>query len=186
MDKIPKLGNLITDEQGRDAVHIAVAPVIAGMEMYPGEHIGFVGNAYTVGTDADTLIGIIDPYLEAPVNKGDKFYMFLYPNTITSLRHEWTHPEFAAEDVLSELEPTIMALKGSPAEEKWVTELAESIGTDYHELMAAADAYQQTGQYFNKGEVFEGLSVPTEFWEKYEIIKRTTVTDRHSFLTCSC
>lgn len=185
MDKVPKLGSLITDEQHRDAVHIAVAPVTAGMEMYPGEHIGFNGDAFVVRTDAKH-IGIVDPFLRGPVSKGDQFYMFLYPNTITSLRHDWTHPDFQKEDELASMEPTFHKLKGFPNEEKWIAAFAEKIGTTYHELMDAAYAYQTSGEYFCQGGDFDGHYIPEEFWEKYETIKRETVSDRGSFLTCSC
>lgn len=191
MDKIPKLGQLITDEQHRDAVHIAVAPVIAGMTMKPGDRIGFTdnGDAYTVVTNAKKSIGIVDPFLhEKAVYEGDKFYMFLYPNTITSLRHEWTHPEFEKEAALAELEPTLYRLKGAVAEEKWVSDFADNIGSNYAEIMQGAEDYLQSGDYLVRGGTFEGYSIPDEFWDKYEAIKRNTVKeeDRGSFLSCSC
>lgn len=190
MDKIPKLGQLITDEQYRDAVHIAVAPVVAGMCLNPGEHIGFTseGDAYTVVTNAKKLLGIVDPFLDVAVNEGDKFYMFLYPQTITSLRHEWTHPAFEAEEEMAEYLPTFHKLKGAVEEEKWVAEFAERIGTNYNALMDAAHNYLKHGDYFVQGGDFEGFSIPDEFWEKYEAITREKIAeyDRGSFLSCSC
>jgi hypothetical protein len=186
MDKVPKLGNLITDESHRDAVHIAVAPVTAGSDLYPGDRIGFVGNAYTVDTEAVPIIGIVDPFLNNVVLAGERFYMFLLPNTITSLRHEWTHPAFEKEDELSSMEPTFFKLKGAIAEEKWVADYAERIGTTYSELMEAAASYQATGEYFCKGGDFEGEYITEEFWDKYEIITRKPIDERGSFLTCSC
>jgi hypothetical protein len=188
MDKIPKLGNLITDDQPRDAVHIAIAPVVASDLLYPGERIGFVGDAYTVGSKPSAVVGIVDPFLENPVKKGDKFYMFLLPNTITSLRHDWTHPAFEAEDTVAEYEPTFFKLKGAVEEEKWITEFAEHIGTNYNDLMDAAKSYLSHGEYFVQGGDFEGYSIPDEFWEKYQIVTRETVDedDRGSFLSCSC
>lgn len=87
-----KLGEILHGQNFRDAIHIAVAPVIAGEEMNPGDHIEFYGGkAYRSYSDT---IGIVDPFLKGAVNRGESFYMFLYPNTITSLRHEWTHPAF--------------------------------------------------------------------------------------------
>ncbi len=78
-----KLGQLVTDpEQGRDAVHVAVIPLIAVREMRPGERLAN---------------GIVDPFLTAPVKPGGRFLLCLYPNTVTSLRHAWTHPAFPAE-----------------------------------------------------------------------------------------
>ena len=187
MDKIPRLGNLITDHQEKDAIHIAVAPVIAGMTLEPGSRIGFMGdgNSYTVGTDT-RIIGIVDPFLTDNVRKGQKFYMFLLPNTITSLRHEWTHPDFEAEDELAKFEPTFLKLKGFPAEEKWIAEFAQSIGTNYTELMEAAERYQTSGQYFSKGDTFDGCYITAGFWEKYETITSENVNDRGTFLSCSC
>lgn len=191
MDKIPNLGHLITNDQPRDAIHIAVAPVIAGEDLRPGQRIGFAdeGDSFTVVSTSRKVIGIVDPFLfEKAVYKGKRFYMLLLPNTITNLRHDWTHPAFEEEDRLSQLEPTLYRLKGAVEEEKWVTEFANSIGSTYGELMQAAEDYIVTGNYLVRGSTFEGASIPDEFWNKYEIIKRKKVdeTDRGTFLSCSC
>lgn len=95
----PNLGSLIVDgERRRDAVHIAVAPVTASERLSPGQHVGFVseGDVETVGV-AETPIGIVDPFLREPVQPGERFWLFLYPNTITGLRHVWTHPAFQTQ-----------------------------------------------------------------------------------------
>src|SRR5271165_1998507 len=96
MDKVPQLGKLITTEQERDAIHIAVCPVTAGKDLKPGEHIGLIGDDFVVGPSVNN-IGVVDPFLTEDVKVGQCFYMFLYPGTITGLRHEWTHPMFEAE-----------------------------------------------------------------------------------------
>lgn len=88
-----KLGQLITKTVGRDAVHIAVAPVVAGYVLAPGEHVGLLPCG-DVGPCSEP-VGIVDPYLLRPVQPGETFYLCLYPNTVTSLRHVWTHPAFA-------------------------------------------------------------------------------------------
>ncbi len=95
----PNLGSLITDgERRRDAVHVAVAPVMASGTLTPGQHVGFVseGDMETVGA-AENPIGVVDPFLREPVRDGQRFWLFLYPNTITGLRHVWTHSAFQAQ-----------------------------------------------------------------------------------------
>jgi len=93
----PQLGSLIENgERRRDAVHVAIAPVTAATQLAPGQHVGFVrvGDLETVG-ESDTPVGVVDPFLTAPVQAGQRFWLCLYPNTITALRHIWTHPAFA-------------------------------------------------------------------------------------------
>ena len=93
----PNLGRLITDgDRRRDAVHVAVAPVTAAERLTPGQQVGFVhpGDTELVGP-AENPIGVVDPFLREDVQPGQRFWLFLYPNTVTSLRHVWTHPAFA-------------------------------------------------------------------------------------------
>lgn len=93
-----KLGSLI-DDYGlkRDAVHVAVTPVIADEDLSPGQHVGITNGKYAV-TTADHLIGIVDPFLTEPIKEGQKFWLFMYPNTVKSLRHDWSHPNLDDAD----------------------------------------------------------------------------------------
>ena len=98
MDQTPQLGRLIEDsERRRDAVHVAIAPVTAATTVSPGQHIGLVedGNTDLVGP-CDHNIGIVDPFLSHDVQPGQRFWMMLYPGSITSLRHIWTHSTFSS------------------------------------------------------------------------------------------
>lgn len=89
-----KLGELITEPQNRDAVHIAVAPVIAVSKLAPGDHVGFIAGNKVGRISAIRCVGIVDPFLRGEVNTGEQFWLYLYPGSITSLRHDWTHPAF--------------------------------------------------------------------------------------------
>ena len=97
MDNSLKLGKLLdaTDSHQRDAVHIAIAAVTSSEVLPPGQHVGLVGPD-RVGTNADRKIGIVDPFLTEDVQPEQLFYVWLYPGTITSLRHVWSHPAFTA------------------------------------------------------------------------------------------
>jgi hypothetical protein len=97
MDQGPRLGQLIEDgDRRRDAIHIAVAPVTAVGRLAPGQHVGLLreDDPEQVG-QCDRPIGVVDPFLTSAVEPGRRFWLFLYPGTITGLRHVWTHPAFA-------------------------------------------------------------------------------------------
>jgi len=100
--EVPNIGRILpTNESiGRDAVHVAIVPVIAAETLQPGQRVGLIyQGADVVGTNGlIASCGIVDPYLTDPVRKGQRFYLFLYPGTVTSLRHEWTHPLFDGKD----------------------------------------------------------------------------------------
>ena len=93
-ENVPQLGKLIEGEAYRDAVHIAVAPVVAGCILDPGDRIGLDDNGLAVHMKYDLTIGIVDPFLVDCVAPGQKFWLYLRPNTVTSLRHAWCHPAF--------------------------------------------------------------------------------------------
>ena len=90
-----KLGQLptVTVHQ-RDAVHIAIANVVATHALCPGEHIGINPDNYDEAGYYEPLIGIVDPFLKQTIKVGQRFIICLYPETTTSLKHVWTHPAF--------------------------------------------------------------------------------------------
>lgn len=101
MMNVPEVGKLITsDDARRDAIHVAVAPVEAGESLDSGCRVVLdkQGKARLCARDDPKAVGIVDPFLMTRVVlQGERFWLFLYPNSVTSLRHVWTHPAFKAQ-----------------------------------------------------------------------------------------
>jgi hypothetical protein len=91
-----KLGQLISEPVGRDAVHVAVAPVESAGDLAPGERVGvwYDGAKFLAGAAFTPHLGIVDPFLTAPVKAGQKFYLCLFPGSVVGMRHVWMHPAF--------------------------------------------------------------------------------------------
>lgn len=174
MDNL-RIGHIIEGEQHRDAIHMAVAPVIAAETLQPGEHVGFVGEM-SVGRAGKTL-GIVDPFLKDTVYKGQRFWMLLYPGSITSLRHEWEHPAFIKAD--EEVDRTAS---------QWLQDFAKQADMSVGGLIQAADDYLKHGTILCDGSRWEGVYAGDDFWDQYEYVKGVKVpeTERDSFFSCSC
>lgn len=177
------LGKLITTEQQRDAIHIAVAPVIADEKLLPGERIGFVegGNMRVCAMQDVDSIGIVDPFLAKAVTVGQQFWMYLNPGSITSLRHDWTHPAFV-----------VAGVDGKSPSEVWMRAWAKKHIANYYddeESMSEDDAYEfaidagretHIGRFEDAREHIDG-----EWWSHWEIITGEK-GDRDAYFTCSC
>jgi hypothetical protein len=176
-----KLGNLITKYEDRDAVHTAIAPVIAGEHLKRGERIS-ITKGIASRKMGNNHVGIVDPFLPfEDVKEGDKFWACLYPNSIVSLRHHWSHPAFPPnEDNSSEkLEFATGMIK------KW----AEEAGLDYDTIMYQAGRYLVDDYYYVcEGGRWEGFYVDDTFWDAYEVVTGTVVSSekRGSWFSCSC
>lgn len=104
-DALETLGMIHFKPEKRDAIHLAVEPVVAASDLFIGERIGIVnGKAYRTGTKLYTngvesyvpYHGIVDPFLPKPVREGESFWFVMAPRMVQSLRHVWEHPDFPA------------------------------------------------------------------------------------------
>lgn len=179
-DALQTLGTIITDG-GRDAIHLAVEPVIAGEILKPGQDIGLVNGLAYKGLKSKKFLGIVDPFLEESVKKGEMFWLIVYPRQITSLRHVWSHPDFP-EDI-----PNI--IKNDNFSVAWIKNFAETIGTTYKRLMEGAEDYVDSGDYMHMGdneEYSEHYDKMEEFWHHYSLITGKEPKNNGSFFSCSC
>lgn len=171
-----KLGSLIAGEARRDAIHVALAPVTAGEELMPGEHVGLNSDGQAV-TTATKCIGIVDPFLTKRVAPGEQCWMMLYQFTVTGMRHQWSHPDFEEEHQ----GPTEAMRKSA---KDWISDFAREHSKSYYQMMDAARDWIENEDYFVGGDEFEGVSVPDTFWVHYEVL--TGKRGSGSFFSCSC
>ena len=167
-----KLGQILIGENNRDAIHIAIAPVVASEPLRPGQRVGFVNDGSVIVGQSRNPIGIIDPFLSADVQRGEQCWMFLLPNTITSLRHEWTHPAF----VSSQLQPCHHAVES----EVWLRELAAEIGSTYEALMRAIP----TGRIHTGDNEMYGCRESEDVQRHYQNV--TGVSVGAVYFSCAC
>lgn len=130
-----RLGKLIDDEKNpkKDAIHVAIIPLIAGQELYRGHKIKLKFNTLDVALDAEyddeNAFGIVDPFLsDYYVPEGKKFYGLLFPGTVTGMRHEWQHPLFNQNQIKQDLNE----------HEAWIRDFCDRWNFDYDELISAA------------------------------------------------
>lgn len=184
-----KLGVLCDSSAGRDAIHIAIAPVVAGHILEPGERVGWMdAEARTVGRVPSTF-GIVDPFLTDPVLPGQRFFVCLYQQSITSLRHIWTHPAFTETDVA--LPVTKAHSTHKEQSYAWLRAHAERIDIGFNGLMRAAQTWLEEDEYtVQDGHTSwrDDFGDPAEFWHHYEIVTGTIVppSKKTSFFCCSC
>lgn len=189
-DALATLGTIIDDQAGRDAIHLAVEPVIAGEELRPGADVGLRNGYAFSGTDkaypnhVEKYLGIVDPFLKEPVKPGEMFWLIVYPRQITSLRHVWTHPDFEESVETNAKQDSV----------KWMTEWAKQhMSNDYYsdygekvsDEQALANAIK-AGHDHHLGP-YEGAddTINDTWWFHWEAITGKK-GDRESYFSCSC
>jgi hypothetical protein len=182
----PEIGKLIEDNPKRDAIHIAVAPVIAAHRLTPGVKVG-LNEFKQASSRSGNPIGVVDPYLSRPVEKGQKFWLFLFPKTITALNHVWEHPAFP------DVETPAPEETEKQKSETWLRDFAETVEADYEDMMYTASTHcgeQRWGDYLCDGGKWEGQGTPKEFWKHYEIVTgkkpREDGYGSPGIFSCSC
>ena len=173
------LGKLIEpdDNPGRDAIHVAIAPAEASRELKPGDRVG-VG-ATGLAFKSEPHVGIVDPFLTEKIKKGQKFFIVLFPNTITSLRHVWEHPAFVPEPPPPD-----------DSERAWAEDEAMKMGRTLEGLLNAIEGYEDGEDWIRVSEWERDQSFEIDWprmWRYFERVKRLKVSDYdHVPFSCSC
>lgn len=185
-----KLGQLITEEVKRDAIHIALTPVRATEKLKPGQHIGLKPGSELFVGNFKPYIGIVDPFLTKAVQKDDIFYLCLYQNTVTGMRHHWTHPSFIEE--IDTIKPSEIKSEIETAKEE-LDKIAHMAGVSYDRLYNALEDYVTSGDYTHNGNNEDYGTVSAydkmKMWEYFELISGLKNTDDGYYampFSCSC
>lgn len=185
-DALATLGTApIPDDSGRDAIHLAVEPVLAGEWLAPGEHVVMRGK-FAYGTAPGEGVGIADPFVQGRIEAGAKFWLVLYPRQITSLRHVWSHPAFP-----DEVAPAVSPDR--EASEAWMMAWAKKhMSEDYYgegDRVSNEDAYAyaiRAGHENHVGPYEDARDhIDSEWWGHWEAITGER-GDRDSYFSCSC
>lgn len=188
MSSHPVLGQLVEGDQHRDAIHVAVIPVIAGEDLGPGHHVGIVGGLAV--TFAPKLIGIVDPFYEFTVLEGEKFWMMLYPGSITSLRHDWTHPDLLYGVVATEPATEVEESIEKRGARHWLEDFALRWGMPFNRMVYLASNGE--GIVANGRDIHSWSEVEDggyEFWRQMEIFTGRQFGQAHresTYFSCSC
>lgn len=202
-DALQTLGTIIGPNEKRDAIHLAVVPVIAPIRLEPGEHVGPDGYC-------NDPMGIVDPFLPRPVFPGERFWLVIYPRQITSLRHVWEHPAFPNDTVKIEASEDVDSIEKS---KQWMRHFLDTYFYEDdvgHHIYKDVDAFitDVTSNIFggkNNDErsiiAFGASSVETlisysdddyahtmeKFWHHYEVITGKNVSsERQKELSFVC
>ena len=194
------VGRILGDDQRRrDAVHCAIMPVTAADDcLQPGQRVKIVRGTESLVTRArgpeyeDPGIGIVDPFLMNSVRKGQRFFLFLPPCTITGLYHEWTHPLIDGRNEVS----TPRRDQSTSESERWLRAFARKWNFNYKVMVAEASAKTRgKGRHavIAKGTELSGRKELGEdhdlFWDHLEKLTRQTFGEEHRMnlvWSCSC
>lgn len=175
------IGKILNEPARRDAIHFAVAPVVAADDIRAGAHVGLLPDG-RASCDAMIQIGIADPFLLRDIKAGERFWLFLYPNTITTLRHEWEHPAFSSAEISRD--------DHVAKSQAWIDAHAELLGLTADVMLSNAERWLRTENYTvqHDSERWRDNFNPAEFWHHYEVVTGTAVDPekKQSFYCCTC
>lgn len=178
----PLLGQLPNNYASRDAVHVAIIPVVASLEHAPGERLGVGekdGRFYSV-IDTNKPIGIVDPFLVRNVKQGERFYLCLFPGTVYGMRHHWLHPQFESQAEADDGKKEMARLV--------IERCADEAGINFDTIIYAANDYLDNREYLCEGGRWESFHLDDSFWDAFEVFtgRKVPDDDRGSFFSCSC
>jgi len=172
-DALETLGSVIGPKEARDAIHLAVEPTIAKDRLRPGDHVGADGSL------DKPWVGIVDPFLSRNVERGERFWLVVYPRQINSLRHVWTHPSFPDTPEI------VKAAPSRETSERWLRDFVAHADCPDYETVIAAAVNVDDEEYLHFNQDAHG-EIPPEFWDHVEVVTGRKCVNRPTFFSCGC
>lgn len=207
-DAVATMGNLLPDDAwGRDAVHVAVFSAFSTETLFGGQPVSIVseeGKDMRVSRNG-TSVGIVDPFFLKTIEPGKRFWVYLYPRTITALSHRWSHPAF--ENMQSDGTAQIYVTPAMKLEaEEWLrafchrsdcpsyeylVEVSEKIAagmTEEWQPHEENNGWSYHDDYLHFGGRDAHSDIPEEFWTHMEMVvgRQIFKGTKPSYFSCSC
>lgn len=183
-DALETLGMIHFREEKRDAIHLAVIPVEALERLKPGARVGVGKDGKKAFNVSEGGVGIVDPFLARAVERGERFWLVIYPRKIQSLRHVWSHPDLPDETAATP-PANIGSVESARAR---IRDLCADLDCTVDRLMDGAAEFLADGTALHFGFDLDYDWPADEFWRCYEIVTGLPVPDskREFFFRCSC
>lgn len=184
------IGSVITGKQFRDAIHIPIAPITAGMDLNPGDSIIVANSGIAMlATDDQYAVGVIDPFLKNTVIKGQTVWLFLNPGSVISLRHDWVHSAFVTDDMREESKQWLINFCNThdcPSYDTVMNGIQGKFYLDDEDTKYYANGGYINDDYLHFNSVDAHSSIPDEFWEHVEVVLGKRPKYRPKYFSCSC
>lgn len=168
-DPIKTIGQILKGHHERDAIHVAILPVKAAEPLVQGTTVKVDNLGQATHARREEAIGIVDPFLSKAVEIGEKCWVFIFPGTVTGMRHHWALPAIDGDKTTESIE--------------WLSEYAIACKTTYGDLIESVTGFVNNGcNEATMEDNFHDYEVPDEFWTHF---KNVTGLDGHGhFWTC--
>jgi hypothetical protein len=166
----------------RDAIHVAVISVTAWGSLNRGDRVKWhrKGVSVRVCHSDEDAIGIVNPFL----NRAEgTVWIMLYPNTVTGMKHHWSHPDFDQIEIDLELA------------ERTIERMAETLGMSSYDDCSARDRLiQDANEYCRHQSGVWGsdyyMADPQDwenFWKAYSVVTgNPRPTENRVPFRCAC
>jgi len=184
----PGLGKLL-DRHGdyrRDAIHVPIDPAVAGEDFIAAAKIRRHSDGLWYRALFKEPHAIADPLLPDSIREGDRFWAWIVPGSIKSLRHAWEHPDLPSPSSEDDGGATQAPTQQWTESFKWLHDAAANALLTYDELMDGAKAWLRGHE--SLGVKMNHDYFPEGFWTHYQIVTGVVVPqDRQTdFFECRC